>query len=175
MRARPLGPKFSSSRRPRLHSSHLCIAHFCQRAVVDFCSSQELNKVQAPAKDLFLPSLHISPPFPTMNNPFGFLATLPAPPGGFSLGEQLARSIAKRPRIDSLLACLSSTAQPAIHSTSLSRPPLTHAQLRQAVANFRLPSSSPNTRLGRNDRVAVVLPTGPEVRRLVHSYAQLHC
>lgn len=97
-----------------------------------------------------------------MNNPFSFLAMLPAPPAG--LGEQLAQAIARRPRIDSLLACLPSTTQPAILSTGLSRPPLTHAQLRNAVATFRLPTSSPNLRLGPNDRVAVVLPTGPEVR-----------
>ena len=102
-----------------------------------------------------------------MNNiPFSFLATLPAPPAGASLGEQLAHNIAKRPRIDSLLACLPSNTRPAILSPSLSRPPLTYAQLRHAIATFRLPSSSPspNERLGRNDRVAVVLPTGPEVR-----------
>ena len=98
-----------------------------------------------------------------MSIPFRFLATLPPPASGLSLGEQLAQAVERRPRFDSLLACLPSTAQPAILSTSLSRPPLTHAQLRQAVANFRLPSSSSNVRLGRNDRVAVLLPTGPEV------------
>lgn len=100
-----------------------------------------------------------------MSIPLSFLATLPAPSSGLSLGEHLAQAIERRPRIDSLLACLPSTPQPAILSTSLSRPPLTHAQLRHAVANFCLPSSSPNVRLGRNDRVAVVLPTGPEVSR----------
>ena len=98
-----------------------------------------------------------------MDTPFNFLAALPTPAHGLSLGEQLAQTISQRPHLNSLLACLPFTAQPAIVSTSLSRPPLTHAQLRDAVANFRLPSSSPNTRLGRNDRVAVVLPTGPEV------------
>jgi|SRR5258706_4738231 len=98
-----------------------------------------------------------------MSIPFRFLATLSPPASGLSLGEQLAQAIERRPRFDSLLACLPSTAQPAILSTSLSRLPLTHAQLRHAVANFRLPSSSPNVRLGRNDRVAVLLPTGPEV------------
>lgn len=98
-----------------------------------------------------------------MSFPFNFLATLAAPASGLSLGEHLAQTIESRPRIDSLLACLPSTTHPAILSTSLSRPPLTHAQLRHAVANFRLPSSSPDARLGRNDRVAVVLPTGPEV------------
>jgi len=98
-----------------------------------------------------------------MSVPFGFLPTLAAPPSGLSLGEHLAQSIESRPRINSLLACLPSTSQPAILSTSLSRPPLSHAQLRHAITNFRLPSSSPDLRLGPNDRVAVVLPTGPEV------------
>jgi hypothetical protein len=97
------------------------------------------------------------------NIPFSFLPTLPPSPAGLSLGEQLARAIAERPWVDSLLACLPSTTHPAILSTSLSRPPLTHAQLRHAVATFRLPSFGPNPSLGPNDRVAVVLPTGPEV------------
>jgi hypothetical protein len=110
-----------------------------------------------------------------MNIPFSFLATLPGPASGLSLGEHLAQAIEKRPRIDSLLACLPSTAQPAILSTSLSRPALTHTQLRHAVANFRLPSSSPSVRLGRNDRVAVVLPTGPEVCRVRRVRVLLHC
>jgi hypothetical protein len=109
------------------------------------------------------PFLHGDACRATMSSPFSFLATLPPPPAGLSLGEQLARTIAKRPWVDSLLACLPSSTHPAILSTSPSRPPLTHAQLRHAVANFRIPSSSPNASLGRNDRVAVVLPTGPEV------------
>lgn len=98
-----------------------------------------------------------------MDTPFHFLAALPAPANGLSLGDQLAQAIEDRPCVDSLLACLPSTPQPAIFSTSLSRPPLTHAQLCHSIANFRLPSSSPKTRLGPNDRIAVVLPTGPEV------------
>lgn len=99
-----------------------------------------------------------------MDTPLNFLATLPAPANGLSLGEQLVQAIEERPWIDSLLACLPSTTRSSILSTTPSRPPLTHAQLRDVVANFRLPSSSPNTRLGPNDRIAVVLPTGPEVR-----------
>ena len=98
-----------------------------------------------------------------MDTPFHFLAALPAPANGLSLGDQLAQAIDERPWVDSLLACLPSTPQPAIFSTSLSRPPLTHAQLCHSIANFRLPSSCPKTRLGPNDRIAVVLPTGPEV------------
>ena len=98
-----------------------------------------------------------------MDTPYDFLPALPAPAEGLSLGEQLAQAIAERPWIDSLLACLPSSTQPAILSTSQSRPPLTHTQLRDTVANFRLPSSSPNARLGPNDRIAIVLPTGPEV------------
>jgi hypothetical protein len=98
-----------------------------------------------------------------MDTPFNFLAGLPAPTNGLSLGEKLAQAILGRPWISSLLACLPSTVEPAILSTSLSRPPLSHTLLREAVANFRLPLSSPNVCLGPNDRVAVVLPTGPEV------------
>ena len=104
-----------------------------------------------------------------MDTPFNFLTALPPPANGLSLGEQLAQAIAERPRVDSLLACLPSTTQPAIFSTSPSRPPLTHTQLRDTIANFCLPSSSPDTRLGPNDRIAVVLPTGPEVR---HAHAR---
>jgi hypothetical protein len=103
-----------------------------------------------------------------MDTPFNFLAALPSPANGLSLGEQLAQAIAERPWVDSLLACLPSSSQPAIFSTNLSRPPLSHTQLRDTLANFRLPSSSPTTHLGPNDRVAVVLPTGPEV---CHTYA----
>ena len=98
-----------------------------------------------------------------MDTPFNFLAALPAPANGISLGEQLTQAIAERHWIDSLLACLPSTTRPAILSTSPSRPPLTHAQLRDTIANFRLPSFCSNTCLGPNDRIAVVLPTGPEV------------
>jgi len=98
-----------------------------------------------------------------MDTPFNFLAALPPPANGLSLGEQLDQAIAERPQVDSLLACLPSTPQPAIFSANLFRPPLSHTQLRDTVANFRLPSSHPETRLGLNDRVAVVLPTGPEV------------
>ncbi len=103
-----------------------------------------------------------------MDTPFNFLAALPPPANGLSLGEQLAQAIAERPWIDSLLACLPSTTHPAIFSTSQSRPPLSHTQIRDTVANFRLPSSYPNTGFGPNDRIAVVLPTGPEVR---HAHA----
>lgn len=99
-----------------------------------------------------------------MDTPLNFLATLPNPVNGLSLGEQLARAIVERPRINSLLACLPTTTRPSILSTAPSRPPLTHAQLRDVVANFRLPLSFPTACLGPNDRVAVVLPTGPEVR-----------
>ena len=164
------GPQFLFPRRllPASVPDTFALRAFAlEQVVVNFYDHKNSTQVQVLAKVLFPPPFPYSPipplfSFATMNNPFSFLAMLPAPPTG--LGEQLAQAIARRPRIDSLLACLPSTPQPAILSTSLSRPPLTHAQLRRAVATFRLPSSSPNVPLGRNDRVAVVLPTGPEVR-----------
>ncbi|KAH9479272.1 putative NRPS-like protein biosynthetic cluster [Psilocybe cubensis] len=98
-----------------------------------------------------------------MTVPLAFLdvATLPK---GLSLGEHFSNLISKSP-VHSLLDCLASGETPAIFSPDIHRPPLLHSDLRNFVANFALPSAARyggRRALGRNDRIMVVLPSGPE-------------
>ena len=111
-----------------------------------------------------------------MSIPLSFLLNLPPPPINVSLGEQLAQALADSRNVNTLLDCLCITNTPALLSPDLnaSRPPLTHAALRHFMANFILPTSGLRKRLGPNDRVMVVLPTGPENAVAILAVAAYH-
>jgi acyl-coenzyme A synthetase/AMP-(fatty) acid ligase len=78
-----------------------------------------------------------------------------------SLGESFAALISSSGTINSLLDCLCSTSEPAIYFSNASWPPLRHKELRSFFSTFFLPHSWGDG-LGPNDRVMLVLPTGPE-------------
>ncbi|KAL0571102.1 hypothetical protein V5O48_010858 [Marasmius crinis-equi] len=74
------------------------------------------------------------------------------------LGDTLAEKLAsEKTQIRSLLDCLPHTSDPAICSSDPSRPALTHHDLHKFISSFALPRN-----LSRNDRVAILLPNGPE-------------
>ncbi|KAJ7230643.1 acetyl-CoA synthetase-like protein [Mycena pura] len=93
--------------------------------------------------------------------PLAFLRDVPPPLPPTSLGDRLADHVAGS-HIASLLDCLPSTAAPALYAPDLSRPPLTHDSVRSFVQHFALPHAPARPPLGPNDRVVLVLPTGPE-------------
>ena len=82
-------------------------------------------------------------------------------PKGSSLGEHLSDCLSKT-EIRSLVQCLCSGAQHAIHSPDPGKPPLNHDDLRCFVSNFVLPHAADRPPLKQNDRIMVVLPPGPE-------------
>lgn len=94
--------------------------------------------------------------------PLDFITSLPAPPAGLSLGDSVAQHVTDSGRIQTFLECFPNTREPALYSPDTTREPLRHHMLRDFVANFALPCSSPSKRLGPNDRVMVALPTTPE-------------
>ncbi|KAI0334381.1 acetyl-CoA synthetase-like protein [Cubamyces sp. BRFM 1775] len=97
-----------------------------------------------------------------MSVPLAFLAGLPDPLPGVSLGDQLAQSVTDSGRVSTLLDCLCTSDTPALWSVSAKRPPVTHDALHRFISKFVLPTSGLQDRLGPNDRVMVVLPTSPE-------------
>jgi acyl-coenzyme A synthetase/AMP-(fatty) acid ligase len=96
-----------------------------------------------------------------MSIPLSFLRASLTPTTSHSLGDSFAALITSSCKINSLLDCLCSTSEPAIHSSDPSRPPLRHEELRSFVSTFSLPHSKGDG-LGPNDRVILVLPMGPE-------------
>jgi hypothetical protein len=114
--------------------------------VISLSQGTSSPRVQPPAKVLFHPSICAAP---SMDTPFHFLAALPAPANGLSLGEQLTQAISERPWVDSLLACFPSTAQPAILSTNLIAPSShTHTTSRhhyEFPPSFILPEHPPRS------------------------------
>lgn len=78
-----------------------------------------------------------------------------------SLGDSLGHGISNS-AIRSLKDCLCSGSAPTILSPDTSRPPLSQNALLDFVSNFAPPHSSNRNPLSRNDRVMVVLPSGPE-------------
>ncbi|KII85716.1 hypothetical protein PLICRDRAFT_116163 [Plicaturopsis crispa FD-325 SS-3] len=105
--------------------------------------------------------------------PLSFLRDLPAHPSHTSLGEYLAEEITDSGRFTTLLDCIPTTAAPAIHSTDPSRSPLRHATIHAFVSSFVLPTSTAEP-LGPNDRVMVVLPTGPANALALLAVASYH-
>ena len=99
-----------------------------------------------------------------MTIPLSFLANIPSPPPELSLGEHIAETIERSGSVATLLDCLCTADTPALWSPEADacRPPLTHAALRNFVSEFTIPTSGLHDRLVPNDRVMIVLPTGPE-------------
>ncbi|KAI9061574.1 acetyl-CoA synthetase-like protein [Trametes sanguinea] len=109
-----------------------------------------------------------------MSVPLAFLNDLPPPLSTQSLGDQLAEVVTDNGRVSTLLDCLASTDAPALYSPDMTRPPLTHAMLHDFVKNFALPTSGLHQRLGPDDRVMIVLPTGAENALAIMSIASYH-
>ncbi|KAI0360304.1 acetyl-CoA synthetase-like protein [Trametes cingulata] len=109
-----------------------------------------------------------------MSVPLEFLNDLPPPPAGQSLGDQIAEVVTDNGRVSTLLDCLATTDRPALYSPDMTRPPLTHAMLHDFVKNFALPTSGLHERIGPNDRVMIVLPTGAENAVAIMSIASYH-
>lgn len=96
-----------------------------------------------------------------MSLPLSFLSNIQQRAGS-SLGDLIAERVTDSRSVNTLLDCLCSTAAPVIHSPDLARLPLSHGALRNFVASFTLPHTRSRHPLGPNDRIMVVLPTGPE-------------
>lgn len=109
-----------------------------------------------------------------MSIPLSLLHRLPSPAAHSSLGDLIAQTVTDSVKVNSLLDCLCTTTEPAIHSPEASRPPLSHQDIRVFVSNFVLPSSSGHQALGPNDRIMVVLPTGPENALALLALASYH-
>lgn len=90
-----------------------------------------------------------------------------------SFGGRLAEHVEQSRNIATLLDCLCTSSAPAIYSPDISRPPLSHERLHTFVSKFSLPHSHGN-RLGPNDRVMVVLETGPENALALIALASYH-
>ncbi|KAJ7272639.1 acetyl-CoA synthetase-like protein [Mycena haematopus] len=103
--------------------------------------------------------------------PLAFLRALHNPdPATYSLGDTISQAVTQS-SVSSLLDCLPATDAPALFSPDLARRPLTHESLRSFVQHFAFPSSRP---LGPNDRVLLVLPTGPENALALLAVAAYH-
>lgn len=107
-----------------------------------------------------------------MSIPLSFLRPPLTLQAGTSLGESISQRITGK--VITLLDCLPSTAEPAIHSPDPTRRPLEHHELRTFVTNFALPHSTSRTRLAPQDRVMLVLPTGPENALALLAIANYH-
>jgi acyl-coenzyme A synthetase/AMP-(fatty) acid ligase len=105
--------------------------------------------------------------------PLSCLRASVTPTSSHSLGDSFAALITSSCKVNSLLDCFCSTSEPVIHSPDPSRPPLCHVDLRSFISTFSLPHSKPD-RLGPNDRVMLVLPTGPENAVALLALASYH-
>ena len=108
-----------------------------------------------------------------MSIPLAHLRARLTQASGRSLGDSFAALITGSGQISSLLDCLSSTSEPLLHSPDSSQPPLRHEDLRSFIKTFSLPHSN-GKRLGPNDRVMLVLPTGPENAVALLALASYH-
>ncbi|KAJ3795144.1 acetyl-CoA synthetase-like protein [Lentinula aff. detonsa] len=109
----------------------------------------------------------------TMSIPLDFLRNELMPPVGTSLGDFLAERIANS-NVHSLLDCIPATSSPALYSPDPSRTPLCHDAIHSFIKEFTMPCSISGRRLGRNDRVMIVLPTGPANALALLSIATYH-
>lgn len=110
-----------------------------------------------------------------MPTPFTILlaSTPPASSAGTPLGGLLADHLEQSGNIATLLDCLCTSSTPVIYSPNTSRSPLSHGSLHTFVSNFSLPHSH-GRQLGPNDRVMLVLETGPENALALIALASYH-
>ena len=109
-----------------------------------------------------------------MSIPLTFLSTSPTVTGkGVSLGQIIAERLGNSNKVSTLLDCLCPGSTPVIFSPDTSRPPLSHLGLHDFISHFSLPYSN-NSRLGPNDRVVLVLETGPENALALLALASYH-
>jgi acyl-coenzyme A synthetase/AMP-(fatty) acid ligase len=109
-----------------------------------------------------------------MSIPLSFIRALSSPQAGTSLGDYLAEHVTDSGKVNTLLDCLCSTSEPAIHSPDQSRPALRHCDVHNFVSKFALPYAASRGPLGPNDRVMVVLPTSPENALALLALASYH-
>ncbi|KAJ6461738.1 acetyl-CoA synthetase-like protein [Mycena sanguinolenta] len=109
-----------------------------------------------------------------MTIPLAFLREAPRPPASLSLGDSIAQAISQSSRVATLLDCLPFTSTPALHSPDVSRGSLPHDDVKAFVQHFSLPHSPRRAPLGPNDRVMIVLPTGPENALALLALASYH-
>lgn len=76
--------------------------------------------------------------------------------------------------LTTLLDCFPNSHRSAIYSSDCRYEALPHAQLRDFLAAFALPSSAAGNRLGPNDRVIIALPGGPSTALAVLSVMCYH-
>lgn len=105
--------------------------------------------------------------------PLDFLWTSSTHPAGTSLGDVIAERIADSD-VGTLLDCIPSTSTPALYSSDPLRLPLCHDAIHSFIKDFILPTSTSCRPLGRNDRVIIVLPTGPANALALLSIATYH-
>ncbi|KAJ7124381.1 acetyl-CoA synthetase-like protein [Mycena epipterygia] len=108
-----------------------------------------------------------------MSIPLAFLRARPPPTASLSLGDSIADSLSQT-NVATLIDCLASTTAPAIYSPELGRSPLKHWEVKRFIQDFALPHSPDRAPLGPNDRVMLVLPTGPENALAVLAVASYH-
>ncbi|THU98088.1 acetyl-CoA synthetase-like protein [Dendrothele bispora CBS 962.96] len=114
-----------------------------------------------------------------MSIPLSFLREGLSTAPGLSLGDVLTSRITEPTnRVSTLLDCLCTTSAPALYSPDSSRPPITHETIHSFVSQFSLPRSparaSSRPPLKPNDRVMLILPTGPENALALLSIAAYH-
>ncbi|KAJ7034277.1 acetyl-CoA synthetase-like protein [Mycena alexandri] len=108
-----------------------------------------------------------------MSIPLAFLRDGARPAASKSLGDRLAHSISES-SVTALLDCIASTSAPAIHSPDPTRKALLHREIRAFLEHFSLPHSPLRAPLGPNDRIMIVLPTGPENALALLALASYH-
>lgn len=108
--------------------------------------------------------------------PLDFIYRLPPRAPGLSLGDWMAQNVTDNGKATSLLDCLCASTRPALWSPDLARPPLDHRSIKRFVQSFTLPVSSRarHQPLQPNDRVMLLLPTGPENALMLMSIATYH-
>jgi acyl-CoA synthetase (AMP-forming)/AMP-acid ligase II len=97
-----------------------------------------------------------------MSIPLAFVRSLSEEITEVSLGDFLAQHVTDSGAVNTFYDCFPNTNEPALYSPNTMRQPLTHHMIRDFISTFIFPASSPNKRLGPNDRIMVALPTTPE-------------
>ncbi|KAF5361190.1 hypothetical protein D9758_009022 [Tetrapyrgos nigripes] len=111
-----------------------------------------------------------------MSIPLSFLRDDLSQASHLSLGDLLSSHITRSGRVSTLLDCLCTTSSPALYSPDSTRPPLTHEAIHSFISQFSLPRSASRASrpLQPNDRIMLILPTGPENALALLSIAAYH-